>query len=57
MRGSVRVPFIIVDTLLSYQLKLIKMRAKLANLNPCAVPLLSSATANLYIPKYSSQQK
>ena len=30
-----------------YQLKLINMRAKLANLNDCAVPFLSRAAANL----------
>ena len=34
--------------IISYQLKLIKMRAKLANLNLCAVPFLSRAAANLY---------
>ena len=34
-------------TILSYQLKLIKMCAKLANLNHCAVPFLSRAGANL----------
>ena len=33
--------------LISYQLKLIKMRAKLANLNDCAVLFLSRAAANL----------
>ena len=32
---------------LSYLLKLIKMRAKLANLNHCAVSLLSRAAVNL----------
>ena len=32
---------------LSYQLKSIKMRAKLANLNDCVAPFLSRATANL----------
>ena len=31
---------------MSHQLKLIKMRAKLSNLNPCAVPFFSRA-ANL----------
>ena len=31
---------------LSYQLKLIKMRAELANLNVCAVPFLSRAAVN-----------
>ena len=31
----------------SYQLKLIKMRAELANLNHCAVPFLSRADVNL----------
>ena len=30
-----------------YQLKLMKMRAKLANLNDCAVPFLSRAAVNL----------
>ena len=33
--------------IISYQLKLIKLRAKLANLNHCAVPFLSRAIANL----------
>ena len=32
---------------LSYQLKLIKMRAEFASLNPCAVPFLSRAGVNL----------
>ena len=32
----------------SYQLKLIKMRDELANLNLCAVPFLSRAAVNLY---------
>ena len=32
---------------LSYQIKLIKMRAKLANLNDCAVAFLNRAVANL----------
>ena len=32
---------------ISYQHKLIKMRAKLANINHCAVPLLSRAAVNL----------
>ena len=31
----------------SYQLKLIKMRAKFANTNDCAVPFLSRAATNL----------
>ena len=30
-----------------YQLKLIKMRAELANLNDCVVPFLSRAAVNL----------
>ena len=34
--------------LLSYQLKLIKMRAKLSSLNHCTVLLLSRAAVNLY---------
>ena len=33
---------------ISYQLKLIKMRAILADLNDCAVPFLSRAAANMY---------
>ena len=33
--------------MISYQLKLIEMRAELANLNNCAVPFLSRAAANL----------
>ena len=33
--------------MISYQLKLIKMRSELANLNDCAVPFLSRAAANL----------
>ena len=37
-----------VAFILSYQLKLTKMRAELANLNHCAVSFLSRATANLY---------
>ena len=32
---------------ISYQLKLIKMRAELANLNHCAVQFLSRAAVNL----------
>ena len=32
---------------IQYQLKLIKMRAELANLNDCAVPFLSGAVVNL----------
>ena len=32
---------------ISYQLKLVKMRAKLANRNDCAAPFLSRATADL----------
>ena len=32
---------------ISYQLKLTKMRAELANLNHCAVPFLSCVAANL----------
>ena len=32
---------------ISYQLKLIKMRAELTNLNNCAVPILSRAAVNL----------
>ena len=36
-----------VYLILSYQLKLIEMRAKLANLNHCAVPFLSRAVVNL----------
>ena len=32
---------------MSYQLKLIKMRTELANLNHCAVPFLSRAAVNL----------
>ena len=35
------------DIVLSYEVKLIKMRAKLVNLNHCAVPFLSRAAANL----------
>ena len=35
------------DIVLSYEVKLIKMRAKLANLNHCAVPFLRCAAANL----------
>ena len=34
-------------TVLSYELELIKMRAKLTNLNYCAVPFLSRAAVNL----------
>ena len=48
--------FITMYILLSYQLNLIKMRAKLANLNHCAVPFLSRAADNLcwyYITMYS----
>ena len=33
--------------IISYQLKLIKVRAELANLNNCAVPFLSRAAVNL----------
>ena len=36
-----------ISKVLSYQLKLIKMRTILANINHCAVPFLSRATANL----------
>ena len=32
---------------LSYQLKLIKLRAKFADLNHCGVPILSRAAVNL----------
>ena len=32
--------------IISYQLKLIKMRAELANINDCAVPFLSRAAVN-----------
>ena len=35
------------QSVLSYQLKLIKMRAKLASPNYCAVPILSLAAVNL----------
>ena len=38
---------ITLPLIVSYQLKLIKMHAKLANLNDCAVPFLSRATTNL----------
>ena len=38
---------------LSYQLKLIKMRAKLASVNHCAVPFLSRAVVNLCRYYYS----
>ena len=38
---------ILYSTILSYQLKLIKMSAKLANLNHCAVSFLSRADSNL----------
>ena len=34
------------NIILSYQLKLIKMLAELANLNNCAVPFLSRAVVN-----------
>ena len=37
----------------SYQLKLIKLRGKLANLNHCAVPFLSRAAVNLYWYDYT----
>ena len=37
----------IIAQVLSYQLKLIKMRANLGNLSDCAVPLLSRAATNL----------
>ena len=37
----------ILYTIWSYQLKLMKMRAELANLNHCAVPFLSCAVVNL----------
>ena len=36
-----------VNEAISYQPKLIKMRAELASLNPCAVPFLSHAVVNL----------
>ena len=37
-----------ITTIISYQLKLIKMRAELANRNPCAVPFLHHAAFNLW---------
>ena len=36
-----------METITSYQIKLIKMRAELANLNHCAVPFLNRAAVNL----------
>ena len=45
--------------ILSYQLKLIKMSSKLANLNNCAVPFLSRAAVNLrwyYYISYSTRR-
>ena len=44
---NVVVLLVIIIVVLSYQLKLIKMRAKSANLNHCAVPFLSHAAVNL----------
>ena len=44
------------DVLISYQLKLEKVRAKLANLNHCAVPFLSRAAANLCLCYYQYHQ-
>ena len=41
----------------SYQLKLIKMLAELANLNHCAVPFLSRATVNLSLYNSSPVMK
>ena len=43
-----KIPFIIVRGVLSYQLKLIKMRAKLANVNHCAAPFFSRAAVSLW---------
>ena len=34
--------------IISYKLKLTKMRVELANLNDCAVPFLSRAAVNLF---------
>ena len=45
--GSIRRFLIFTEPVISYQLKLIKMHAKLANLNECAVPFLSRAAVNL----------
>ena len=43
-------PKTVSDTIIviSYQLKLIKMRSKLANLNDCAEPFLSLAAVNVW---------
>ena len=41
------ISFYMAKHVLSYQLKLIRMRVKLAILNHCAVPFLSRAAANL----------
>ena len=41
----------------SYQLKLIKMRAELANLNHCAIPFLSRAAVNLSLYNSSPVMK
>ena len=41
----------------SYQLKLIKMRAELSNLNHCAIPFLSRAAINLSVYNSSPVMK
>ena len=47
-------PYICCKMLMSYQLKLIKMRVKLVNLNNCAVPFLSRDAVSL--SRYDSIQ-
>ena len=50
-------PNICAYDLRSYQLKLIKMRAELANLNHCAVPFLSRTAVNLSLCNSSPVMK
>ena len=53
-RGTITDLTFAVQIVISYQLKLIKMRAELAGLNQCAVPFLSCAATNLCWYYYTS---
>ena len=45
--GYISLTIVFAAIVISYQLKLIKMRANLANLNDCAVPFLNRAAVKL----------